>query len=156
MRLVLVAVTTLVLALLLGFEPSFGPTFRTTFPENPGRDEGTVDLSALPVVVHDFTGLVTGVDIVEDPVPDRPFFDRITQVDGDPTAIRVDWVGGACESRVTVVVFEVGDRYGLTVGSSGTPWIPGCSAVGTYRSLMVSFRQPMAPHQFRLRSPSID
>lgn len=145
-----------VVVAVVGFEPAIGPTFRTTFPENPGRAEGTVDLSALPVILYDFTGLVTTVDVVEPPIYDGYRLGRVAEVDGDPTAIRIDWLAGACEGRVTVLVFGAGDRYGLTVTAHGKLGTIACPALGVARSLMVRFKQPMAASQFTLKSPLDD
>lgn len=157
MRLLLVALATLVLALVLGYEPSFAPTFRTTFPENPGRDEGTVDLSALPVVLHDLTGSVAAIAVVEPPIYDGgDVRGRVAQVDGDPTAIRIDWLAGACEGRVTVLVTGAGDRYSLTVKSHLKLWTIACPGLGIARSLIVRFKQPVVASQFALKSPLDD
>lgn len=145
-----------VLVAVVGFEPSIGPTFRATFPENPGRDEGTVDLSALPVILYDLTHLVTAVAVVEPPVYEGYRFGRVAQVDGDPTAIRIDWLAGACESRVTVLFFAAGDRYGLDIQAHGKLGTLGCPAVGIARSLIVRFKQPMAPAEITLKAPFDD
>ena len=153
MRPFLFAIALVTVVAIVGFEPSIGRTLRTTFPANHGSETGTLDISALPVILYDFTGLVTAVDVVEPPVYDEFHFGRIAQVDGDPSAIRVDWLAGACESRVTVLVFEAGDRYGLRVQSNGKLGNIGCPAIGIYRSLMIRFTQPMAPNQFTLKSP---
>lgn len=145
-----------VLVAVVGFEPSIGPTFRTTFPENPGRDEGTVDLTALPVILYDFTHLVAAVAVVEPPIYDGLRFGRVVQVDGDPTAIRIDWLAGACESRVTILFFDAGDRYRLAMQAHGKLGTLGCPALGIARSLIVRFKQPMTPSEITLKSPLDD
>lgn len=153
MRPWLVGIGLVVLIAVVGFGPSIGPTFRTTFPENPGRDEGTVDLSALPVIVYDLTHLITGVAVVEPPDYDGYRFGRVAQVERDPTAIRIDWLAGACESRVTVVFFAAGDRYGLDVQSQWKLGTPVCPAIGIARSLILRFKQPLEPSEISLKSP---
>ncbi len=157
MRRLVALVALALLAAIVGCEPSIGPTFRTTFPENPGRDEGTVDLAALPVTLYDFTHLVSAIAVVDPPVADGYRFGRAVQVDGDPAAIRIDWTGGACESRVTVLFVDAGDRYGLAMQDHPSlGGMLGCPAIGIARSMIIRFKQPVAPSQLILKSPLDD
>lgn len=156
MRRLLLFVALVLLAAVVGCEPSIGPTFRTTFPENPGRDEGTVDLTGLPVILYDFTHLVTAVAVVEPPVYSGYRFGRVVQVDGDPSAIRIDWLAGACEGRVTILFLDAGDRYRLAMQASWKFGTLGCPAIGIPRSMIVRFKQPVAPSEITLKSPLDD
>lgn len=150
MRIALVALATFVLAFTLGYEPSFGRTFRATFPEF----EGGITIAALPVTLHDLTGRVTRI---ESAAPVNQFITaegRFEPVEGQPNAMRLEWLGGACESRVRAVLHGVGELVSLAMQSSRSlGGMLGCVALGVPRSLIVHFDEPIPGSQFRFYGP---
>jgi hypothetical protein len=153
-RRLLVSVAVIVIAAVVGCEPSIGPTFRTSFPARDGSAQGTVDLAELQVVLHDFTGLVSAIAVVEPSIGEGYHLGRRIQVEGDPSAVRIDWLAGACESRVTILFLRDGDGYGVSMQSHPTfPGMLGCVALGVSRSLIVRFKQPVAASDIATRFP---
>ena len=106
------------------------PTYSTTFPAD--GDPGEVSLDALPVDVIDFTGMVRGVAVA---VSDgRPFGPVRAEAKGD--VIHVEWTGGACESRVRLVLSPTDRGFALLVKSdSSIGGMLGCPAVGIPRTV---------------------
>jgi len=150
MRLVLVALATLVLALVLGYEPTIGRTFRTTFPEV----ESGIRIAALPVTIHDLTGRVTRMELAAPLAQAITAEGRFEPVEGQPNAIRVEWLGGACESHVRAVLHSEGELVTLAMQSSRSlGGMLGCVAAGVARSLIVHFDEPIPTRQFRFYGP---
>jgi hypothetical protein len=154
MRRLLVVIGAIVVMAVVGCEPSIGPTFRTSFPARDGSAEGTLGLAELQVVLHDYTNLVAAVSVVEPAIGRNDSLGQVEQVANDSSAIRIDWLAGVCESRVTILFVDTGDRYGISMKSHPTlPGMLGCPALGVSRSLVVRFKQPVASSSISANYP---
>jgi hypothetical protein len=133
--------------LLLGLDPPYARTYRAELPADPGADEGTIDLPALPIRLHDFSGVVEGIEVAEGDGPGEgaPWIEA-EPVAGGPTSLRIDWMGGACTPGVRIVLTGAAGalRLELEEQQSWAIWA-GCPAVGVFRSVLVRFLEPVAP-----------
>jgi len=115
------------------------PTFTTTFPA-PTGDEG---LEAMPVSLVDQTGLVTGIAPASGPVEHQ----GVRQAPGVANAVRVEWLGGPCDDRATLVFGDIGSGYEVAVHNDH-PIVPVTCPAGTIgRALTITFNGPIDPTQ---------
>lgn len=117
-------------------------TFSATFPAV--GDPGEVVRPAQPVDVLDFTGIVSGLRVREEA---GPGFAPGVVVEG--SVLHVSWVGGACESRVRLVL-GIGDdgRYRVAVRPEPSlGGLLGCPAVGIFRAVDIELTIPLEQRQ---------
>jgi hypothetical protein len=134
MRLAVVGLGALVLAACTVFPGHI----HTVFPAN--IEPGAYPFRELPVEVFDMTGDVTGVAVLE--------LDGSTiggdgrgALEGD--SIVLQWIGGACEDRVAVIVRSEADRYDVRIHPElSLLGMLGCPAVGIARALRLDLRTP--------------
>ena len=125
------------LALLLAGCAAWPTSLSAAFPAT--HDSGTIDLAEEPILVYDFTGTVAGVAVADPDLTDLGGQGR-GSIDGD--AIVVEWIGGACESRV--LVFVALDDKGYRARIHPEPSLPGmlgCPAVGIGRAVRLQLRE---------------
>jgi hypothetical protein len=150
---VLVAVAIVVAVVMSNPGAPYGATHRTTFPAIDGASQGSVFVDRLPVTLADLTGRVRSVE------PDVAvvFFDESTQsflqYAGDPQAVRLFWLGGACSGHAKLAIQDEGGN-GFLVTLDEEPEfgaILGCPALGVPRKLVIRFSTVVDPLVFRLR-----
>ena len=136
LRLAWIALLAAIMTVACGVGPT---TYSAAFPSR--EEAGTVDLAGEPVDVVDFTGLVTGVAIG----PSDPISSGATiTVTAAGNALRVAWIGGACESRVRVILWRAETGYAVRVRpQSSLGGMLGCPAVGIYRAVDIALRAPL-------------
>ena len=119
------------LLVLAACEDSGFARFETAFPAE-GSDDGLAR-AALPVVLTDQTGLVTGIELGA-PVPGI----SNEGIRRQGNRLVVGWVGGLCEDRARLLVARTG--VGITIRVStdqSLAGIGGCPAAGVLRILEV-------------------
>ena len=151
MRALLLFAAVALVWLVIGVDPPYAQTFTTQFPANPGADEGTVDLAALPVRLHDFTGIVAAIEIAEsNGVGGAPWIEA-EPVDGQPGGVRIEWMGGACAGTARFILSSDGVAHRLSlVEQPALSMFIGCPSIGIYRSVVIRFATPVAPHDMQL------
>ena len=150
MRLVAVALLTLVVAVIVGVEPSVAPTFRVTFPARPGD----FDIAPLRFRLQDFAHVVGGLSMLDPATAGAFSGDGVMRARDQPDAVRINWTGGACEAGVTAVFMKTEHGYRLAMRANPSLLgLPGCPAVGVPRSIELRFKVPIAPDEIFLRSP---
>jgi hypothetical protein len=99
--------------------------------------EGEGNLQPVTVQLVDETGTVTGIALAEPGFVPAP--DVIQAVDGQPNAVAIGWVGGACDRQVdiefranTIPTFTVATRV-----ADGA-----CDLMGVLRGVVITFRGP--------------
>jgi hypothetical protein len=110
----------------------FSRTFDFSFP-------AVGDIAALPVVVHDQSGIIVSVDDGP-PVPERPIPAGIGTVDRNPNALVVFWTGGACDESVAITV-SAPPNLDFMITTNRKPG--GCDAIGIGRSLLIRLSEPL-------------
>jgi hypothetical protein len=105
----------------------------------------TLDVRALPVTVVDHAGIVREagpadrLDVVET--------DAIVQaIPGREDAVLLTWMGGACDDRAIVTIDRDGDRFTVAVDTQSSA--TACSAVGIFRTLMLTLIEPVGAGAF--------
>ncbi len=113
------------------FAPS---TYSTEFPEE--REE--IHLDRLPVDVIDYVGIVEGVVAVSG--AEAGAADGVSVVGDD---LRVSWSGGACESRVRLIVRAGIDSYFIRIDADqSVGGMLGCPAVTVQRVVRIKLTDP--------------
>lgn len=129
--------TTLPLAITACARTDGEMTLQDRFPAQP-----QLSVAALPVTLIDQTGTVSAFRVAEGESGDmlaRP-------VQGEPRSARIGWTGGACESRVRLVVNRLGGgRLEVAIHTDLSLIAPGCEDVGIPRAVVITFRDPIDP-----------
>lgn len=137
---------------------SKGRLFTTEFSAIDGDPTGSLDIDRLPVALHDRTGWVTGVETSEVRPEDNERRDfthgRAELAPDQPNAIRVLWLGGACEASVQMELTSVETGLQLKVHAPFDFFVfgIGCPAVGVSRSVVIGFDRPVDPGSIRIRT----
>ena len=95
----------------------------------------------LPIVLQDTTGLVVRIDAVLEAEP--PFEALVTNPDGQPSVLRYQWIGGACDT-LTSITFERaagGFRLANTTKTTGDM----CILIAIIRVVDIHLREPTEP-----------
>lgn len=103
------------------------PTFDAAFLENGNPHP-------IPVRLVDRTGLVSGLEIPGIPVP-RVDGDGVEPIDGRPTAVALDWVGGGCAAEIEFARSTEGQPF-FTIRPSVDE---NCQSGGMFRQVIVQF-----------------
>jgi hypothetical protein len=115
------------------------PAFAATFP--PSSD-GLVD--AMPVSFIDQTGLVASISVATS-TTDGP---KVSAESGDANALRIEWLGTACDGQISLVLNPAGADYEVAIHIDPTPAGGfGCQDIELPRGLTVHLRQPVAPER---------
>jgi hypothetical protein len=142
-------------ALVIACDTGKGPVFSAVFPAIDGDVNGSIDINALPVTLRDLTGSVTGIRTAEVRPEDHDFSrGRADPIPGQPNALRVLWLGGACERDVEMSLGQVEDELVLTVhaNSSMSIFRGGCPALGVPRAVVIGFSRPVDPTPIDVRT----
>jgi hypothetical protein len=119
------------------------PEFSTTLPA------ATTGADAVPISLIDQVGIVTGIAVAPGRPPASP---STVEVSPDrPDALRVSWLTGECDDRVTMVLNDVGGAYQLTIHNH--PQVTAgllCTAAGIARSVDIGFNQRLDPGRLEL------
>jgi hypothetical protein len=108
-------------------------TFVHTFPAEEGR-------MPLPVILTDRTAAV--VALAEAPEGFRLLTDEgFATVPGNPSALVLHWVGGACDDSVAITA----EGPGLTFVVETTVRPVACEGVGILRAVVIEFAGPVDP-----------
>ena len=133
----------------LGCDVLGGRSFDARFPVIDGDPDGTVDVAAVPIRLQDMTGTVTGVEIAEgrrEELLADLIEGRVTAVPGRPDALRIAWLGGACEQDVTLRLSADDDRFRLSIKANrGFALFQGCPSIGIGRAVVIEFGRPIEP-----------
>jgi hypothetical protein len=127
-----------------------GRPFARVFPAIDGDPNGSLDINALPVKLHDQTGLVAGFDLGHMPEDDM-FADissgHVRAALDEPETLLVLWRGGACESDVEMVLTGVADHLDLSINANHQISLiaTGCPALGVARAVVIHFVRPIDP-----------
>ena len=118
----------------------------------PAGIQVTIPLSdsakALPVTVVDHAGIVRAA-APGAPVNGESTDTSIQAIPGRDDAVRLAWIGGACDDRTIITVDRI--DAGFTVGLE-TPSSAGvCPAVGIFRSVVLELTAPVGAGAFVLR-----
>lgn len=127
-----------VLALLLAGCDPLPASFSAVFPETD--EAASFPLGEEPIYVYDASGTVAGVAIAD---PDLSTLggQGSGRIDGD--ALVLEWIGGACESRVYIVVGLDAEGYRARIHPEPSlPGMLGCPAVGIGRAVRLQLRDP--------------
>ena len=92
----------------------------------------------LPVEVVDQTGFVRSIELDR---ADPPPLDPIAAVDGEPSAIRVTWMGGMCDTATRLSITQAADRIRISETTTRHPG--GCRLAGISRTLLLRLEQPL-------------
>jgi hypothetical protein len=108
------------------------------------------DAQPLPVRVVDTTGNLVGVSD-ERPAIVLDFSGRgaVVNPPGKENVLSLQWIGGACDAGVTLLVRLGGEgrlRLELTTGTRGE----ACPDVGIHRTVNLMFARPVADDEVRL------
>ena len=120
------------------------------FPAIDGDPNGSLDINALPVKLHDQTNLVAGFDLGHMPEDDL-FLDiaagHVRAALDAPEKLLVVWLGGACESDVEMVLTGVAEHLNLSIKANHPISLiaTGCPALGVPRAVVINFVRPIAP-----------
>ena len=131
--------------------------FSSVFPPIDGDPNGSLDVNALPVTVHDTTGTVTGIAVGEaragDGLIDLPR-GHAESVPDRPNAVRFAWLGGVCEREVVIALTNLGNQNVLRIHAESSISIlgGGCPALGVNRSVIIEFNQTVDPASFDVRT----
>ena len=113
-------------------------SFSAVFPETD--EAGGFPLAEEPIYVYDASGTVAGVAIA-DPDLSKLGGQGGGHIDGD--ALVLEWMGGACESRVYIVVALDDKGYRARIHPEPSlPGMLGCPAVGIGRAVRLQLREP--------------
>src|SRR5262245_22323897 len=121
-----------------------GPEFTTAYPAATAGD------LPLPMTLIDQTGLVAAIV----PAPNAAGGSEpssVGTVPGTPNALRVQWLGGVCDDRVTLVFNAIGatdqlaihNHLQITAGAL-------CPAAGILRTLDIGFNRHLDPEQLTI------
>jgi hypothetical protein len=127
----------LAVSLLAGCASGGGvPTWTTAYPPREVGDK------ALPISLIDQTGLVMAIAAA----PDASTSSEVEPVPDRPSELRVSWVGGACDDRVTMVLVDIGATYQLAIHNH-PQFAAGitCDASGIPRIVDITFNRPLEP-----------
>jgi hypothetical protein len=122
--------TTLVVGVLVACQPA-GRTFQVTLQDASG--------DPLPVSLADRTGIVTGIS------QEAGFtvsIEPVVRADpGEPRALVLVWLGGACDASVTVNVVKQEGSY--VIGLASHERTGGCTLAGTPRAIRITTSEPL-------------
>lgn len=107
-----------------------GRTFETRFEAIPNVD-------ALPVALHDETGMIAAVQ----PASTDFSLAGVTNPPGRPDVLLVSWVGGMCDSKVDLQFVRDALRYRFM---EHTDRASACLLAGIFRTLRVQLTRPVA------------
>jgi hypothetical protein len=99
---------------------------------------GTDGSYELPVALYDPGDLV---ETVEPAKPDTTGPDASLTVVGMDAAV-LQWLGGACDARSQINVLAQGRTISMAVRTDETIGT-GCTAIGIYRTVRITFREPI-------------
>jgi hypothetical protein len=126
------------LALLLAGCDPWPASFSAAFPAT--NETGTIALAEEPVYVYDPSGTVAGIAIA-DPEVSTLGVHGGGHIEGD--ALILEWIGGACESRVYIIVGLDGEGYRARIHPEPSLLgMLGCPAVGIGRAVRLQLREP--------------
>jgi hypothetical protein len=120
------------------------PTYLTAYPPQ------AVGARPLPISLIDQTGLVISIAAAPD-APAAADAEAVQAVPGRAASLRVFWLGGECDDRVTMVLVSIGATYQLAIHNH--PQITAgalCSAAGVPRIVDISFTRPLKPSDLSL------
>lgn len=132
-------------ALVVACGPPAGTLFRATLT-SPGGSY------PLPITLGDTTGLVVSIEplMLQDWPGDGL---TVTADPGDPNALVLSWLGGACEDETVILFWPVEDRYGMSVAPRDGPGLlGGCPAIGLFRAIRITLSKPVAPESISFAS----
>ena len=134
-------VTTILLTIVSGCTARPSAAFhilRMTFPADMS---GPLPIAALPIVLIDSTGLVTGL---REALlgPNDSGLPGVTARPGDPKTLVVTWIGGACDDRVTMNLHGPQSALQLSIETSSPG---GCRLVGIGRSVALDLTVAVRP-----------
>ena len=132
-------VTTVLLAAVVTGCGLFPRRFDVILPENLTVEPGTA--VALPVVVLDYTGLVTGVEAGP---AGRGRSLALRQHPTMPTTVIADWPGGGCERNAVLELRGIQAGYRLTVRVAWDKDQP-CAVSPANRELHIILSEPVDP-----------
>ena len=114
------------------------------FPAINGSADGSMDVRALPITLHDGVGIVTGIAVTVSDWEDIGR-GRVTLARGRPNALEVDWIGGACDNRTDVFLEDDGGLR-VTVDPAFDFFRYGgmCATLPVKRSLFVFLTESLA------------
>lgn len=141
-RLLIGASVALMAAVLGGCATDAGvPTYTTSLPA------ATAGADILPLSLIDQTGLVTGIAYA----PPSGASSEVIASPDRPEALRVSWLSGECDDRVTLVLADIGGVYQLAIHSH-PQFAAGimCDAGGISRSLDIDFNRHLDPSELTL------
>ncbi len=102
----------------------------------------------MPISLVDQAGLVSGIGLAAD----QSTSPGVEAIPGEPKTLRVSWVGGPCDDRVTLVLNAIGTgRYELAIHNH-PPITAGfnCDASTVLRVVDISFDRHLDPEQLTL------
>jgi hypothetical protein len=116
-------------------------TFGFAFPEQGGN------IGALPVVLTDHTAMVVDVDAAPDNF--EPLIETgIAPFPGNPNAVVVHWIGGACDSGIRMTLTGA---PGMTLAVETTRKDGPCILIGIGRAVLIQFGRPIDMSQIGVR-----
>ena len=105
-------------------------------------------IDPLPVTVVDNAGIVVGAAPGEGSFLDDETAVAIEAVPGRDDAVWVNWLGGACDDRVTITIDPEGDQFRVATRTQPDVTILACPAVGIFRSVLLELTGPMGVDAF--------
>lgn len=138
----MLAIVVIPLAALAGCGSGGGvPTYSTAYPPQEVGDK------ALPISLVDQTGLVTAIAAA----PDASAAADVESVPDRANELRISWLGGECDDRVTMVLVNIGAVYQLAIHNH-PQFAAGltCTAAGVPRIVDISFNRHLAPDTLTL------
>jgi len=111
-----------------------GRLFRTTLATPDGS-------YPLPIVLGDETDLVIGIEPGSTD-GSSALAATVAADPGDPSALVVRWLGGACDNDAGLSFWISPDGYALTLQVNGKPGL-GCIALGVPRAVRIRTSKPI-------------
>jgi hypothetical protein len=118
-------------------------TFHVAFPAS--AEPGTVALAEEPVEVYDFSGTIAGVVVA---ATDGTGLGGEGRGRIDDETIILEWIGGACESRVRILVNTDDDGYRIRIHPEPSLLgLIGCPAIGIARAVRLQLHGSAHPER---------
>jgi hypothetical protein len=143
MRLAQLLVALAILTGIFGRRDALAREFTAQFPPINGSADGSLDIRALPVTLHDEVGVVQAIQITvadsEDVGPGR-----VVALRGRPNVVRIDWLGGACDNRTDILLTEASAiRITVDPAFDFIRYAGSCPTIPVYRSLVLQLNRPI-------------
>jgi hypothetical protein len=123
--------------ILVGCDP-LPASFSAVFPET--NEAAAFPLAEEPVYVYDASGTVTGIAITDADMSSLGG-QGTGRIEGD--VLILEWIGGACESRVYIIVALDAEAYRARIHpETSLLGMLGCPALGIGRAVRLQLREP--------------